>query len=62
MQEVLSGLMNKLMARIHWEMGRAYRTRGGLEMERPVQRRGFPGDSDGKESACNTGDLGDRKV
>ena len=33
MQEVLSMLMNKLMARIHWEMERAHRTRGGLEME-----------------------------
>jgi len=55
-------LINKLMARIHWEMGRAYRTRGGLEMEGPVQRRGFPDGSDGKESACNARDLGDRKV
>ena len=62
MQEVLSMLINKLMARIHWEMGRAYRTRGGLEMEGPVQRRGFPDGSDGKESACNARDLGDRKV
>ena len=58
MQEVLSMLMNKLMARIHWEMERAHRTRGSLEMEGRGQRRGFPGGSDGKESACNARDLG----
>ena len=62
MQEVLSMLMNKLMARIHWEMERAYRTRRDLEIEGPIQRRGFPDGSDGKESACNAGDMGDKKV
>ena len=27
-------------------------------LSRPINTRGFPGGSDGKESACNAGDLG----
>ena len=50
--------LNHLTQSLNQKMKEIIQTKPKLNEFKPRVSLGFPGDSDGKESACNAGDLG----